>query len=114
MSGIDAKVMCHRLHIDKNFKPIKQKPRRITLEKEKVVEEEVQKLLKARAIRKAQFPEWISNPMAIRKKNRKWRMCVDFTDLNKACPKDSVPFPRIDQLVDLAAGHEMMSFLNAY
>ena len=50
----------------------------------------------------------------VKKKNGKWRVCVDFTDLNKACPKDSFPMPKIDQLVDSAAGHERMSFLDAY
>ena len=63
MSGIDAKVMCHRLHIDKNFKPVKQKPRRGALEKARAIEEEVHKLFKARTIRETQFPEWISNQL---------------------------------------------------
>ena len=66
------------------------------------------------AIRETEFPEWISNPVVVRKKNEKWRVCIDFTDLNKACPKDNFPLPRIDQLVDSAAGHERMSFLDAY
>ena len=57
--GIDAEVMCHRLHIDNNFKPIKQNPRKTAPEKARAVEEEIHKLLKARAIRKAQFYEWI-------------------------------------------------------
>ena len=92
MSGIDAEVMCHKLHIDKNFKPIKQKPRRMTIEKANAVEEEVHKLLKAGAIREAQFLEWVSNPVVVRKKNGKWKVCVDFTDPNRACPKDSFPF----------------------
>ena len=106
--------MCHKLHIDKNFKPVKQKPMRATPEKAKAVEEEVQKLLKAGPIREAEFPDWISNSVVVKKKNRKWRVCVDFTDLNKACPKDSFLMPKINQLVDSAAGHERMSFLDAY
>lgn len=114
MTGIDADVMCHKLHIDKNFKPIKQKPRKVAPEKERAVEEEVHKLLKVGAIREAQFPEWISILVAVMKKNGKWRICVDFTDLNEACSKDSFPLPKINQLVDSAAGHEMMSFLDAY
>ena len=114
MPGIDAEVMCHKLHIDKDFKPVKHKPRRAAPDKAKAVEEEVQKLLKAGAIREADFPDWVSNPVVVKKKNGKWRVCVDFTDLNTACPKDSFPMPKIDQLVDLAAGHERMSFLDAY
>ncbi len=52
--------------------------------------------------------------MLVKKSNGKWRMCVDFTDLNKACPKDAYPLPRIDLLVDLTAGNELMSFMDAY
>nr|AAK52140.1 retrotransposon protein, putative, Ty3-gypsy sub-class [Oryza sativa Japonica Group] len=59
-------------------------------------------------------PEWLANPVLVRKSNGKWRMCVDFTNLNKACPKDDFPLPRIDQLVDSTAGCELMSFLDAY
>lgn len=68
MSGINVEVMCHRLHIDKNFKPIKHKPRRVAPEKARAIKEEVQKLLKAGAIKEAQFPEWISNLVVVRKK----------------------------------------------
>ena len=71
MPGIDAEVMCHKLHIDKGFKPVKQKPRRAAPEKAKAVEEEVQKLLKAGAIREADFPDWVSNPVVVKKKERK-------------------------------------------
>lgn len=114
MPGIHSKVMCHKLHIDPTVKPIKQKPHRALPEKAKAVEEEVHKLLKAGAVREAKFPERISNLVVVRKHNGKWRVCVDFNDLNRACPKDSFPLPRINQLVDSAAGHERMSFLDAY
>ena len=65
------------------------------------------KLLKAGFIREVNHPEWLANPVMVRKSNGKWRMCVDFTDLNKACPKDDFPLPRIDQLVDSTAGCEV-------
>ena len=52
--------------------------------------------------------------MLVPKPNGKWRTCVDFTSLNKACSKDSFPLPRIDQLVDATAGHELLSFMDAY
>ena len=52
--------------------------------------------------------------MIVKKANGKWRMCVDFTDLNKACPKDSYPLPRIDQLVDSTADHQLLSFMEAF
>ena len=60
------------------------------------------------------YPEWLANTVVVKKKNGKWRVCVDFTDLNKTCPKDPFPLPRIDQLVDATIGHPRMSFLDAF
>lgn len=60
------------------------------------------------------YPEWIFNVVLVKKTNRKWRMCVDFTDLNKACLKDSFPLLKIDQLVDSTAGHGLLSFMDAF
>ncbi|CAL8136327.1 unnamed protein product [Prunus armeniaca] len=62
----------------------------------------------------ATYPIWLANSVMVRKTTRRWRMCQDYTDLNKACPKDSFPLPRIDQLVDATAGHELLSFMDAY
>ena len=59
-------------------------------------------------------PDWLANPMLVKKKNGKWRMCVDYMSLNKACPKDPFSLPRIDQVVDSTAGCETLSFLDAY
>ena len=72
------------------------------------------KLKQARAIKKVFYPEWLANTVVVKKKNGKWRACVDFTDLNKAYPKDPFPMPRIDQLVDVTIGHPQMSFLDAF
>ena len=66
------------------------------------------------AIKEAFYPEWLANTVVIRKKNGKWRACVDFIDLNKVCPKDSFHVPQIDQLVDIMVGHPQMSFLDAF
>ena len=66
------------------------------------------------AIKEVFYPEWLANTMVVKKKNGQWQVCVDFTDLNKACPKDSFPMPQIDQLVDATAGHPWMSFLDAF
>lgn len=74
----------------------------------------MQKLLKAGVIREIDHPEWLANPVLVKKSNGKWRTCVDFTDLSKTCPKDDFPFPRIGQLVDSTTGCELMSFLDAY
>ena len=70
-------------------------------------------LLNANHIRKIQYPKWLTNVVLVRKANCKWRMCVDFTDLNKACPKDSYPLPSIDSLVGSALGCRLLSFLDA-
>ena len=76
--------------------------------------EEVEKLLTTVFIREVYYPEWLTNIVMVKKSNRKWRMCVDFTNLNRACPKDSFPLPRIDQLVDSIAGHELLTFMDAF
>uniref|UniRef100_A0A2N9GP36 RNase H type-1 domain-containing protein n=1 Tax=Fagus sylvatica TaxID=28930 RepID=A0A2N9GP36_FAGSY len=78
------------------------------------ISDEVEKLLTARFIREVYYPDWLANVVMVKKANGKWRMCVDFTDLNKACPKDSFPLPRIDQLVDSTAGHRLLTFMDAF
>ncbi|KAL5555727.1 hypothetical protein UlMin_037963 [Ulmus minor] len=114
MPGIDPKVIVHRLNIDPSFRPVKQKRRTFNTERYMAINTEVDKLLKADFIREANYPDWIANVVLVKKANGNWRVCVDFTDLNKACPKDSFPLPRIDQLVDATAGHELLSFMDAY
>ena len=71
-------------------------------------------MLSAGHIREIQYPEWLGNVDLLKKANRKWRMCVDFTNLNNACPKDSNPLPSIDVLVDSALGYRLLSFLDAF
>ena len=83
-------------------------------DKRLIIREKTQKLLDVGHVREIQYPEWLANVVLVKKANRKWRMCVDFTDLNKACPKDSYPFPSIDSLVDNALGCRLLSFLNAF
>ena len=65
-------------------------------------------------IREVKYPDWLAIVLVVSKKNGKWRVCIDFTDLNKACPKDPFPLLHIDTMVDATAGHEMLSFLDAY
>ena len=72
------------------------------------------KLKKAGAIKEVFYPEWLTNTVVVKKKSGKWRVCVDFTDLNKACPKDPFLMPRIDRLVDTTVGHPRMSFVDAF
>ena len=78
--------------------------RRLSEEKRRVVEEEIARLLAADFIMEVFFPEWLANPVLVLKKNNKWRMCIDYTSLNKACPKDPFALPRIDQVIDSTAG----------
>ena len=72
------------------------------------------RLKQARAINEVFYPEWLVNTVVVKKKSEKWRVCVDFTDLNKTCPKDPFPMPKINQLVDATVGHSRMSFLDAF
>ena len=76
--------------------------------------EEVTKLIEADLIHEVHYLEWLANVVLIKKANEKWRMCIDYTNLNKACPKDSYPLPSIDQLVDATLGLQLMSFMNAF
>ncbi|KAK0585343.1 hypothetical protein LWI29_027080 [Acer saccharum] len=114
MPGISRSVISHNLAIDEKSKPVVQKRRSFNPERSTAIKEEISKLLAARSIREVKYPEWVANVVLVKKKNNQWRMCVDFTDLNKACPKDSFLLPRIDQLVDATAGHETLSFMDAY
>ena len=76
--------------------------------------DEVNKLLDANFIRKVYYPEWLANVVMVKKANRKWKICVDFTDLNSAYSKDSFPLLKIDQLVDSAIGHKLLTFMDAF
>jgi len=114
MPGIDPDFLCHRLTMDPKVKPVRQRKRKFNEERRQVIKEETKKLLSAGQIREIQYPEWLANVVLVKKANGKWRMCVDFTDLNKACPKDSYLLPSIDALVDSASGCRMLSFLDAF
>nr|ABF96190.1 retrotransposon protein, putative, Ty3-gypsy subclass [Oryza sativa Japonica Group] len=114
MPGVPREVIEHKLMVRPDAKPVKQRLRRFAPDRKQAIREELDKLLKAGFIREVLHLEWLANPVMVRKANGKWRMCVDFTDLNKACPKDHFPLPRIDQLVDSTAGCELLSFLDAY
>ena len=114
MGGINPTVITHRLNASPSFKPVKQKRRSFALERQKAINEQVGKLLQAGAIREVEYPEWLANVVLVKKANGKWRLCIDFTDINKACPKDSFPLPRIDLIVDATAGHELLSFMDAF
>ena len=113
MPGILASIIQHRLNIDPEKKLVQQKRRVFASERNKVVMDEVNKLLATNFIRKVHYPKWLVNVVMVKKANGKWRMCVDFIDLNQGCLKDSFPLPRIDQLVDSTAKHKLLTFMDA-
>ena len=98
MTGISPKVIVHQLNVDLSFKAVRQKRRKFAPERNKIINDEVDKLLKIGSVREVQYPDWLANVVVVPKKNGKHRVCIDFTDLNKACPKDSFPLPHIDTL----------------
>ena len=106
--------MVHRLNVLPSFPPIRQKKRVFAQERDQTIAEEVGKLQEVGFIREVYYPNWLANVVMVKKTNGKWRMCVDFTDMNKACPKDSYPLPRVDVLVDSTAHHQLLSFMDAF
>jgi hypothetical protein len=114
MPGIPREVIEHRLKINPDARPVSQKPRRQSVERQDFIRKEVRKLLDAGFIEEVHHPIWLANPVIIPKANGKLRMCIDYTSLNKACPKDPYPLPRIDQIVDSTSGCDLLSFLDAY
>ena len=105
MLGINPSVMVHKLNVSPSFLPIQQKRRVFTQERDKAIVEEVHKLLEADFIREMYYLEWLVNLVIVKKVNDKWKMCVDFTNLNRAYLKDNYPLLRINLLMDLTAGH---------
>ena len=108
MTSIDLEVVMHRLQIDPGYPPVKQKRRQFAPKRNHIINEEIQKLIDIGSVREVQYPDWLANMVVMKKKNGKWCVCIDFTNLNKACPKDSFPLPHIDMLVDATAGHELL------
>jgi hypothetical protein len=114
LCGFNRDVIEHSLNVDPSFIPRKQRLRKMSDDKAEGAQNEVKRLLSAGVIREVTYPEWLANTFMVNKANGKWRMCIDFTDLNKACPKNEFPLPRIESLVDAAASSELMSLLDWY
>ncbi|XP_026451809.1 uncharacterized protein LOC113352171 [Papaver somniferum] len=114
MPGINPNTACHMLNIDEKYHPVRQKIRNMAQRKKDGVTAEVEKLLEAGFIRAVQYARWLSNVVPVPKKNGKIRVCIGFTDLNKACTSDPYPLPRIRYLVDATSGgvycYTVMSF----
>ncbi|CAL9026172.1 unnamed protein product, partial [Prunus brigantina] len=114
MPGISLDIISHRLSINPAIRPVRQKRRAYDPERYEAMKAEVDKLSSIGFIKEVDYPTWLANVVMVRKPKKGWRMCVDYTNLNRACIKDSFPLPRIDQLVDATAGHALLSFMDAY
>ena len=104
----------HSLNISATAKPIKQKLRRFTLDKKEAIRVEITWLLATYFIKQVYHLDWLANPVLVRKKNKEWRMCVDYTDLKKHCPKEPFGLPRINKVIDSTPGCELLCFLDCY
>ena len=114
LPGVHPRIAAHRLSVFPNAKLVSQKKRKLGESRRQAAIAEAEKLKQASFVGEAQYTTWLANVVLVKKPNGKWRMCVDYTDLNKACPRDAYPLPSIDRLVDGAAGHAILSFLDAY
>jgi hypothetical protein len=114
MPGIPREVAEHSLDILPHARAVQQRLRRFDEKRRRAIGAELRKLLEAGFIKKVFHPTWLANPVLVKKNNGKWRMCIDYTSLNKACSKVPFPLPRIDQIVDSTAGCELLCFLDAY
>ena len=112
--GLSLALVPHNLAMHPGMVPIKQEPRKFSDEIEAQVKKEIEKLLKAKFIMPIQHPTWLANIIPVKKKNGQIRCCVDFRDLNKACPKDDFPLPDVDKMVDVTASYERFSFMDDF
>ena len=111
---VDPNFICYHLNVNPSITLKRQPSRRPSKEHAEAVKNEVTKLKQAGAIKEVFYPQWLTNTVVVKKKTGKWRVCVDFTDLNKACPKNPFPMPRTDQFVDATIGYPKMSFLDVF
>ncbi|XP_075670033.1 uncharacterized protein LOC142639781 [Castanea sativa] len=112
--GLDLESVVHSLNVDPGVKLVVQPARVFHTDVEAQITQEVKKLLAAGFVKPIQHPKWLSNIVLVKKKNGQIRCCVDFRNLNKACPKNEFPLPNINLLVDSAAGSSMFSFMDRY
>ena len=112
--GIDPLMVVYKLFTDPDHPPFCQKIRKFTPEHLKVIEEEVAKFIKANVKEEYHYLDWLANVIVTPKKGKKWGVCIDFTNLNKACHKDSYFLLKIDLFVDATSKHELLSFMDAF
>jgi hypothetical protein len=114
LTGVSRCIIEHRVQVNPSVKPKKQKLHKMSVEKVDAAKSEVQRWLDAGFILEMQYLSWLVNVVMIKKKNDKWRMCTNFTNLNKCCPKDNFPLSRIENVVDSIAGCETMTLLDFF
>jgi hypothetical protein len=114
MHEVPRELIEHELHLDLKAKPVKQQLYRFTQDMKDVIKKEIARLLEVGFIKEVYHLDWLTNPVLVTKKDKDWRMCVDYTNLNKACKKDPFGLPQIDQVVDSTAGCSLLSFLDCY
>lgn len=115
MPRVPRRPIEHSLNVDPKATPKRQHLCHFTQDHRDAIKNELVKLLVASFIREVFYPQWLANPTLVNKKNSsEWRMCVDYTDLNKHCPKDPFGLPRIDQVIDSMAGWALLCFLDCY
>nr|GEZ98118.1 reverse transcriptase domain-containing protein [Tanacetum cinerariifolium] len=114
MTGVPRHIVEHRLNVQEGCSPIRQKKKGQAADRSQAIQEEVEKLVGARLIREVHYHDWLSNPVMVKKHDGSWRMCVDFKDLNKACPKDGYTLPEIDWKVESLCGVHFKCFLDTY
>src|SRR5438128_934925 len=108
MPRVPREVIEHYLAVHPDARPIQQKVQQQALERQDVIRQEVEQLLEASFIREVRHYDWLANLVVVPKVHGKWWVCIDYTDLNKACPKDPFPLPRIDQTIDSTAGCDLL------
>ena len=114
MPGVPWEKTEHFLNVSPTAKLIKQNLRQFTLDKKEAIRVEIKRLLATRFIKEVYHPKWLANPVLVQKKNKEWRMCIYYIDLNKHCPKEPFGLPQIDEVVDSTASYELLSFLDYY
>jgi len=111
---IDPSVACHQLTVDPSVSVVAQRRRKQSPEKSEAAEKAVNDLLEANFISEAKYTTWLSNVVLVKKSNGKGRVCVDYTDPNRACPKEAYPLPNIDKIVNNSSDYKLLSFMDAY
>ena len=114
MPGLSSDIVQHKLPLNPECSPVKQKLRRMKPEMSIKIKEEVKKQFDVGFLAIARYPEWVTNIVPVPKKDGKVRMCMDYQDLNRVSPKDNFPLPHIDVIVDNMTSFALFSFMDGF